>query len=523
MKHGLPCILALQLTAQLAAAAWINIGPYGGVARALASDASGTTVYVMNPRSGVFRSSGGPWILVFDAIDYGVTTTGIIVDPQTSRVYAGTSAGLYQSDDGGASWRAINGEAIIAVDAASDRVIISTLNGLLRSADGGATWTRIGSPPTDVLTTVAFLRIDPHDSAHVAAVIAGNLFTSDDFGDSWQKLDATNIVSATFGDVLYAGGSNGVYACRASCDVLSTESVVDVAYWRGRLYWAAPTRLIPNAVVFSLLAMPDALLAGTTAGVFGSDDGLHWTNRSDGLTNVRISALAIAASSLYAATRGQGLLQRDSIWSDASSGLPAHPPALPIADALASDGSVLYAAFSGDGLYRSTDLGVTWNDISQALPSRDIIDIAASPAIVIVTTAAGTVQSNDRGVTWQRDTAFDAIGPIEHIAIAGSQIYAASDRGIFVKTAAAWRGPLFAAAHINALAAVGNRLFAAVASGIYFTDSGSNWLFVNGSDALPNDISALASDGVFLYAGTNGGSVFATSLATRHRVIRPTE
>jgi len=69
MKHGLPCILALQLTAQLAAAAWINIGPYGGVARALASDASGTTVYVMNPRSGVFRSSGGPWILVFDAID----------------------------------------------------------------------------------------------------------------------------------------------------------------------------------------------------------------------------------------------------------------------------------------------------------------------------------------------------------------------------------------------------------------------------------------------------------------------
>ena len=532
MKLGLPLIFMALVAAPSSGWAWTNIGPFGGVARSIAANANGTELYVMNPRSGLFRSSGGgPWMLVFDAVERGVTTTSVAADPQTSRVYAGTSNGVYRSDDAGVSWRPMNADSIIAVDAVSDRVIISALSGVARSSDAGETWTSIGSPPSDVLAPVSLVRIDPRDPSHIVALIAGHVFTSGDFGDSWQKLDATG-VSATFGNVLYAGGSSGVFACSSTCARVISDPVVDVAYWRGTLYAATPTGVLsgglPIVGMFSLLATPSALLAGTTAGVFSTDDGMRWTSRSEGLTNVRISALATAGGKLFAATRGQGLMRRDDVWIETDAGLPTLPPASPIAVALASDGATLYAGFSVDGLFRSLDLGTTWRDVSAGLPTRDISAVAATAALVIVTTAKGTFQSSDRGATWQRDTSFDVLGPIQNIAIAGPSIFATSERGIFLRSGGSWSGPGFAGARINALTAAGSRAFVAVTAaagsdltnGIYFTDDGMRWTFLGDSNSLPGDVTAIASDGSLMYAGTDGGSVFTRSLLRRRRVIR---
>ena len=103
----------------------------------------------------------------------------------------------------------------------------------------------------------------------------------------------------------------------------------------------------------------------------------------------------------------------------------------------------------------------------------------------------------------------------------------ATEQGLFVVGGA---GPFFAGSRINALTAAGNRAYVSItastgsdaASGIYFSDDAATWVFVNGSDALPNDITALAADSVFLYAATDGESIFATPLL-RRRVIKTTE
>src|SRR5437016_1172606 len=120
------CSVAILRTAE-AAPLWINIGPPGGEARSLSSEVNGRNVYVLNRRSGVFRSfNGGPWTLVFDAIARGLSVTRVVVDPVSLRVYIGTTAGLFRSDDSGATWRLLSGSSIIDVSALGDEIIVST-------------------------------------------------------------------------------------------------------------------------------------------------------------------------------------------------------------------------------------------------------------------------------------------------------------------------------------------------------------------------------------------------------------
>lgn len=574
MKRGALFACALWLTSVASATTWTNIGPFGGEAHSLASDASGVTRYVLNRRSGVFRSSGGgPWNLVFDAVARGVTPTRVAVDPQTSRVYVGTTRGLYRSDDGGLSWQALPTDPIIDVTAAGDRVIISVPTGLQRSGDAGATRINIDSPLGDPQTIVSLLRMDSPVIEHVLAIAAGNLFLSSDLGRTWLQLkNAKNVVAAVFGDVIYAGGSNGVYACEADCQLIGTDPVVDVAYWRGSPYaaiidgvlryqqsWQRLVEGFPNAMTRSLLATPSELLAGTTAGVYGTEDGARWRNRGEGLTNVRISGIANAGGSLFAATLGQGIMRRDGTWVDVSSGLPSNPPIAPAVRVLASDGSTLYAGFLGSGLLRSTNLGASWENVSAGLSSRDVLDVAADSGIVVVAAGAGLLRSADRGATWQTFKTYPALlasivavkgtivaaasatnvfvsmdsgatwqakelpGTIRRLAIAGTRIVAASDQGIFVRTDGGWIGPAFATSGVNAITAAGIRAYASLTapsgSGIYFTDDGLTWFLVPGSDGLPADITVLASDVAFLYAGTNGGSIFAAPLSTRRHAV----
>jgi hypothetical protein len=577
LKAKLLILCALAAAPGLAATpVWTNIGPEGGEARSFASDPRTDTAFVLNSRSGVSRSTaGGRWTLVFDAIAMRVTPTRVAVDPQTSRVYVGTTTGLFRSDDQGTTWRSMIEESIIDVTAVGDHVIISTPKNVLRSGNAGVTWTAIPSPSD--AEAVSVVRIDPRSFDRVIAVVEGNLFRSDDSGNSWNQLLVKNIVAVTFGDSIYAAGSDGVFDCGTDCTRFGTDPSIGVAHWRGIVYvaitdgvlrftnrWERVIDGFPAATVRALNATPSALLAGTTAGVFRTDDGTRWSSNNEGLTNVRITAVAAASGIVVAATQGQSFMRRSGgTWTTADAGLP---PGQPIARKLATDGSTFYAAFLGSGLSRSTNQGLTWDDVSAALRTRDAFDVAAESGAVVAATLAGLLRSNDRGTTWRALTTFPAPWsgavavrgativasftgtafvssdggaswmatefpvPIRQLALAGDRAYASTDRGIFVRTGVAWTTPVFAlvggSSRINAMTASSTRLYVSVtategSSGIYFTDDGVSWSLVPGSEGLPPDITTLAVDEVFLYAGTNGGSIFATLLIPpRGRSVR---
>src|SRR5207248_6210197 len=180
------CILVCLLASvpSVGIAAWTNIGPFGGRVPSIATDSSGTNVFVLNPRSGVFRSTGGgPWTLVFDAAARGVIGSRVAVDSQNGRVYAGTSGGLFRSDDNGATWRLLINDPIFAVAAAGDRVVASAASALERSGDAGVTWKSLDSPGSDAGNTVLRVLFDVRTD-RVVVVNEGAVFVSDNFGTS---------------------------------------------------------------------------------------------------------------------------------------------------------------------------------------------------------------------------------------------------------------------------------------------------------------------------------------------------
>ncbi len=172
--------------------------------------------------------------------------TGIMaldVHPQNPRrIYAATAIGLYLSEDGGGSWRHLQGlrdmtmnlprgaepspgENFIIYDVLIDpfepqTIYAATLEyALWRSSDGGETWQQ-ASAGMDPNQQMFGLLADPNrqDVIYASSSLSG-VFVTTDGADTWQKLsdgldffNMKDMALSTDGSVLYVGtGGRGVY------------------------------------------------------------------------------------------------------------------------------------------------------------------------------------------------------------------------------------------------------------------------------------------------------------------------
>lgn len=528
-------------------ARWHFIGPSGGSVRALAFDRLDPRIIFAGTSSGgVFRSLDGAhtWRPANTGIA-GETVVGIAVGPLTpSRLYAATAAaGVFRSTNRGLSWQACNtgldtlALRAIAIDPANPATLLvaSFGGGVFRSDDACASWRPYSAGLDDAF--VLALATDGGLRARPASFYAGTqsgLFRMQPGSGRWLRISPLPwyvqdvLVDPASGAIHLAAPGDGVFVSRDD----------------GRSWTDANTGLA-DLMVTGLALAPDGTLYARTesgalfassdgagsrhAGVFRSLDGGRSWARGCGLTDPRVTAIALdprVRSRAYLAL-GSGQLMvssdRGASWSAPGPGsalgstldaLAVHPRA---------DGSLLGGGSSGT-LFGTRDGGRTWHVVAdfEGARIRHIAFDPADPETVYVATHQGIYKRGPGDMGWRpvntglrvldiQGLAIDPHNPgVIHAASYGGGVYRSVDG------AAHWR-PVSAGladSHLRTIVldpSDSTRLYAAGRSGRIFRsdDGGGSWRMIDDHPDLP-EVNMLAIDPLSprrLFAATAGNSV----------------
>jgi len=397
--------------------------------------------------------AGAHWTIIRSSLTEGEVST-FALDPMVrGTIYAGVlesahpGGGILRSDDGGASWAAINGPALVDVHTMAANPVnpavlyASAGDSIFQSVDSGENWAQLVQFQTPVIPPPPPLGNLPSGGIAIANSLAVDfvkpnilyartshyngcfflenfLFKSTDGGASWTDSispPASGCALTTFWDppwmvmdpsdpaTLYVGES-----FEGGSAVIKTSD--GGANWQN--IWQLWTDDFPEAV-HALAIVPShnrTLYAGLSymGGVYKSTDGGE-TWSSNGLDGAAISALALDASNpgvLYAAIEGVYLQPRgfrglfkttdgSPNWAEANQGLDTLLQSGSIVTAIVidpADSNTVYLATSGAGIFRTVDGGANWMPFNEGLGSLDVrvlLAAAGNPGTLYAGTAGG--------------------------------------------------------------------------------------------------------------------------------------
>lgn len=402
---------------------WQDLGQRLALVFALASDPL--------DRSTLFL--GGPAGRFFTSRDGGLTSTGGGAGLPNANMRAlwrtgggvlfagmGVGAGVYRSNDDGATWSKIStgqfaterANGVLLDEGTGELFVIGDRTGLLRSDADGTTWTPIPVPGGDpVLNPLSTFRIDPFDPNRFAVARFNQsgadqaLHFSPDRGSSWATvaggsgLPAGSIWTVEFSPhtegVLLAAHESGLYR--------STD---------GGANWVL-LYTPPEGILYRLLFDPSdprtIYAGGSEGGIFISTDrGDTWSPAPSDPAGVEVSTFAPGANgAVHAATFQSGLLTtRDhgQSWTPGIDGgltqFVANFVALDPADP-----RTIYVASSNEGVLKSTNGGFTWTRMNTGLEGNltalaIIVDPEDPDVIYLGTISDGVYVSEDAGDSW---------------------------------------------------------------------------------------------------------------------------
>ena len=344
--------------------------------------------------NGVFRSmdGGDKWEKITNENFKKYTSIGI---HPNGNLYISNGTGLYISENNGDSLNYlgdITGNLLIheititpngyIFAACTSRNSTST-GGVFVSKDDGFNWEKTG-----LVETSSIFSITSNSTTNIFTIEGGTLYQSTDYGLTWDKvkspltnLHMTAILQTSSNEVFVTTDGNGIF--KSNDDFFSWQSI-----GRG-LPYVAINELAVNSNGY--------ILAGADeAGVWVSrDNGISWDIICNGLSYNDIEAICIdSKGSIYVGTWWGGIFKSDNngeIWNNINSNM------FPVRS-MVIDTSDNIIAGTHDGVYVSSDYGITWQEILD----KSTYKIAFNFNNVLFAGGYNWVKySNDLGKNWE--------------------------------------------------------------------------------------------------------------------------
>jgi photosystem II stability/assembly factor-like uncharacterized protein len=335
--------------------------------------------------------------------------TAISMDPERSRIFLGTTTGLYRSGNGGSVWAqtSLQNTNVTSLDfGGSPRSLFAgTQQGLFQIVNRGIGAARLVDLH-DPSSNVTALAVDPGNPSIVYAgartpgggVQQSRVFRSTDGGASWQRLAGDDDALKT--DVMAVGADGEIYAAPS----LALSSL----YRRGRddAQWT----VTPLAPIYDIAADPKtpgvAFLATSGTLLRTRDGGASWQQVAKSVTRAYLAIDPSDPRWVYAAEGSQ--FQRSDDGGDTWSVLSKYPDDAGTFGPLViapSNGSVLYRIGADKGLFRperSDDRGATWSAVPlpAAVPIQSIAVDPHDENKVWVAASTAIYRSVDGGKSW---------------------------------------------------------------------------------------------------------------------------
>jgi hypothetical protein len=270
---------------------------------------------------------------------------------------------IFFTISGNAQWAYTGGPYFSRINqalAANGLNIFSGTNqGMVRSTSGGGNWVNIDNGLTSInVNTVKYFSDFPNQSGSLFAG-SGKVFWSTNNGDLWSVYP---------NDTTIVPGNPIIYSILNVQNEIWIGTSKGVYYQQGSSPWISVNSGFPfgdNINVFSLINTSGDIFAGSDRGVFKLVNSM-WVEKNNGLTNQYVYTLANSSNYLFAGGGiGSGGVYISSDSGDNWSLIPNGPNAT----AIITVGQNIFVGGYGDGVWRSTNYGNTWNYINDGFSS----------------------------------------------------------------------------------------------------------------------------------------------------------
>ncbi len=377
---------------------------------------------------GIYKTQNGgtSWTQADDGSieyqSYGWWFGRIKVDPVNPDIAYAIAFTLYKTTNGGNSWSNNSGynvhvdqHALYIHPENNNFLVLGNDGGLYISQNGGSSWTKKNTLPITQFYTSEIDNQCPERLYGGTQDNGTNRTMTGNFGD-WSSIYGGDgfyvLVDPLDNNYVYAESQYGGFGRSTNGGSSFTGATNGISY-SDRNNWNTPVVFDPTN--------PQILYFGTNKVYKSTNRAVSWTAISGDLSNGpgggnltfgTVTTLAVSPVNtdiVYAGTDdGNVWVKQDGNWTKISDELPVRWVTRVAADPY--DENTAYVTISGyryneylPHIFRTTDLGNSWTDISGNLPEVPVNDIIIDPeydSVLYIATDAGAFYTKDLGVNW---------------------------------------------------------------------------------------------------------------------------